>query len=237
MLIPSIDLQDGKVVQLVQGERLAVEDADLSRWIRRFERFPLVQVVDLDAARGRGSNIDLVRTVCSALPCRVGGGVRTIERATELLEAGARDLVVGSRLFIRGAPDLAFARRFSEQIGRDRLVAAVDARGGRVVVDGWRTVLPLTPVDAVAALEPWAGGFLYTHVDTEGLLGGIDMAAVRAVRAATSRPLAAAGGISDWEEIDRLADIGVDAVVGMAIYTGRLVPEPMGRRGERLPKN
>ncbi len=231
MLIPSIDLQDGKVVQLVQGERLAVEDADVSRWIRRFEAFPLVQLVDLDAARGRGDNTALVGRICSAVPCRVGGGIRSVERAIEVFDAGAREAIVGSRLFRREAPDLDFARRLSEAIGRDRLIAAVDARGGRVVVDGWRTSLALTPVQAIAALDCSVGGFLYTHVDTEGLLGGIDMTAVETVRAATARRLAAAGGISTWEEIDRLADIGVDAVVGMAIYTGRLstdIPRPPG---------
>ncbi len=226
MLIPAIDLQNGNVVQLVQGERLALEDPDVSTWVRRFERFPLVQLVDLDAARGRPANTALIERICRELPCRVGGGIRTPEQAASLLHAGARDVIVGSRLFAAGVPDLAFVESLSDAIGREHLVGAIDARGGRVVVHGWRTRLPLTPVEAIGGLEPWVGGFLYTHVDTEGLLGGIDMEAVKRVRAATGRRLAAAGGIRSSDEIEALAAIGVDAVVGMAIYTGLLQADP-----------
>lgn len=222
MLIPSIDLQNGQVVQLVQGERLALQTRDLDAWIAKFARFPLVQVIDLDAAKGHGDNAALVARVARALPCRVGGGVRSAARAREVLASGARQVIAGSALFRDGGIDLAFAASLAEAVGRERVVAAVDGRGGRVVIHGWRTALEVTPAEAARALEPFCGGFLYTHVDTEGLMRGTDLAAVEAVRRATTRPLAAAGGITTREEIARLDAMGVDAVVGMAIYTGLL---------------
>ena len=222
MLIPAIDLQGGRVVQLVQGERLAIATDDLEGWIRRFERFPRVQLIDLDAAKGEGDNATLVETVCKRLPCRVGGGVRSLARASALLERGARKVIVGSALFRDNAPDLDLARALADALGADKLIAAVDARGGRVAIHGWRTVLELTPVAAVRALEPFFGEFLYTNVDTEGLMQGTDRKAIEAVRAATSRAITAAGGITTEEEIRWLDEMGVDAVVGMAVYTGRL---------------
>jgi phosphoribosylformimino-5-aminoimidazole carboxamide ribotide isomerase len=226
MLIPSIDLKGGAVVQLVQGERLAIRDEDVFAWVRRFERFPKVQIIDLDAAMGSGDNLTLVRDVAARLRCRVGGGVRTVERAQSLLDAGAQQIIAGSALFKDGLPDLDFARALSDAVGIDRVIAAVDSRGGRVVVHGWKTSLPLSAVEAVRALEPFCGEFLYTHVDAEGLMAGTDLEAILAVRRATSRRLTAAGGITTAREIDDLDALGVDAVVGMALYTGALaVPE------------
>ena len=224
MLIPSIDLQGGAVVQLVQGEKLAVRDDDVDKWVRRFAAFPKVQVIDLDAAMAMGDNLGLVRRIAGALTCRVGGGVRTIERARDLLDAGAQQIIAGSSLFRNGAPDLEFARALSDAVGRDRIIAAVDSKGGRVVIHGWKTTLPITPVEAVAVLEPYCGEFLYTHVDAEGLMKGTDIAAILAVRDATRRRITAAGGITTQNEIDDLAAHGIDAVVGMAIYTGALEP-------------
>jgi phosphoribosylformimino-5-aminoimidazole carboxamide ribotide isomerase len=226
MLIPSIDLQGGAVVQLVQGECLAIRDDDVFRWVRRFERFPKVQVIDLDAAMGTGDNLAIVRQIAGALSCRVGGGIRTVERAHEVLSAGAQQIIAGSALFKNGQPDLAFARTLSDAVGRDRVIAAVDSRNGHVVIHGWKTELALTAADAVRALEPFCDEFLYTHVDTEGLLGGTSFEAVMAVRHATTRRLTAAGGITTQREIDELDALGIDAVVGMAIYTGALNPEP-----------
>jgi len=222
MLIPSIDLQGGAVVQLIQGERLAIRDADVFRWVRRFERFPKVQVIDLDAATGVGENLALVRQIAASITCRVGGGIRTIERAQEVLAAGARQIIAGSSLFKDGQPDLAFAKALADAVGMDRVIAAVDSRGGQVVIHGWKTTLKITAVQAVHALEPYCGEFLYTHVDTEGLMRGTDMEAIRAVRQATARRVTAAGGITTQREIDELDALGVDAVVGMALYTGKL---------------
>ena len=222
MLIPSIDLQSGAVVQLVQGERLAIRDDDVFRWVRRFEKFPKVQVIDLDAAMGRGDNLGLVRQIAGALSCRVGGGIRTVDRARQVLDSGAQQVIVGSALFKNGEPDLAFASALSGSIGRERIIAAVDSRGGQVVIHGWKTALPLSAVDAVRALEPYCDEFLYTHIDTEGLMGGTNIDAILNVRRATSRRVTAAGGITTQKEIDDLDALGVDAVVGMAIYTGAL---------------
>ena len=222
MLIPSIDLQDGAVVQLVQGERLAIRDDDVFAWVRRFEHFPKVQVIDLDAAMGVGDNLTLVRRIAASLSCRVGGGVRSAARARDMLDAGARQIIVGSALFKDGAPDVAFAQALADAVGREQVIAAVDSRGGQIVVHGWKTTLPLATVDAVRALEPYCDEFLYTHVDTEGLMTGTDFDAIRAVKRCTSRRLTAAGGVTTRDEIDRLDALGVDAVVGMAIYTGSL---------------
>jgi phosphoribosylformimino-5-aminoimidazole carboxamide ribotide isomerase len=222
MLIPSIDLQNGHVVQLIQGEKLAIEVPDPEPWIQKFSSFPRVQLIDLDAARGRGENTALMRTICSRLPCRVGGGIRSIEKASEVLAAGAHAVIVSSSLFRDGAVDLEFARRLADAVGAERIIGAVDSKGGRVAIHGWKTLLPVTAAEAVRALEPYCSEFLYTHVDTEGLMRGTDMAAIRAVRDATERRLIAAGGITTWDEIDVLDAEGIDAVVGMAIYTGQL---------------
>lgn len=222
MLIPAIDLKDGAVVQLVQGERLAIRDADVFRWVRRFERYPKVQVIDLDAAMGSGDNLALVRKIAGALSCRVGGGIRTTTRAEEVLRAGARQVIAGSALFAGGTVNVPFAEALAAAVGADRVIAAVDSRGGHVVIDGWKTPLPLTPVAAVKLLEPYCGEFLYTHVDNEGLMQGTDLTAILEVRDATSRRVTAAGGITTREEIDELDGRGVDAVVGMALYTGKL---------------
>jgi phosphoribosylformimino-5-aminoimidazole carboxamide ribotide isomerase len=229
MLIPSIDLKGGKVVQLVQGEKVAIESSDLDGWIERFATFPRVQLIDLDAAMGIGTNDALVRKVAARLPCRVGGGVRSVGRAQDLLEAGAQAVIVGSAFFdVRrsaaegGVIKLDFARALAEAVGVQRVIGAVDSRDGKVVIHGWKTRLPISAAQAVEALEPYCGEFLYTHVDKEGLMQGTDIDAIRAVAAATSCKVTAAGGITTRAEIDVLHALGIDAVVGMAIYTGAL---------------
>jgi len=222
MLIPSIDLQGGQIVQLVQGERLAVATDDVDGWVRKFERFPAIQLIDLDAAKNNGDNRALVASICGRLPCRVGGGIRTVDRAATLIDGGARKVIVGSSLFRGGRPDLAFAETLTARLGAERLIAAVDARGGQVVIDGWRTRLDITPVDAIRALEPFFGEFLFTNVDVEGLMRGLDRPAIEAVRQATTHGVTAAGGVTTQDDIAWLDSIGVDAVAGMAIYTGRL---------------
>jgi phosphoribosylformimino-5-aminoimidazole carboxamide ribotide isomerase len=222
MLIPSIDLQGGKIVQLVQGERLAVETSDIDSWIRKFSSYSRVQLIDLDAAKSAGNNEALVARICGALPCRVGGGIRSIERASAILALGATKVILGSSLFSGNSVNVAFAENLSARIGPERLIAAVDGKGGKVVVNGWRTSLDISPAEAIQILEPFFSEFLYTHVDLEGLMKGTDMNAIRVLRAATTRGLTAAGGITTREEINELAGINVDAVVGMAVYTGRL---------------
>lgn len=220
MLIPSIDLQGGRVVQLVQGERLAWSSDDLDGWIAKFANFPLVQAIDLDAAMDCGSNRDLVAYICERLPCQVGGGIRTAEVARAILDAGAHRVIIGSALFAKGEVNVEAAREFSDAIGRVQLVAAIDGRGGKVAIHGWKTTLDVSVADAIGPLEPFVDAFLATLIDGEGQLGGIDMATVEALRHTTVRRLIAAGGIRTIEEVDRLDAMGVDAVVGMALYTG-----------------
>ncbi len=222
MLIPSIDLQNNRIVQLVQGEKLALEASEPDVWIERFAPFPRVQLIDLDAAMGRGDNAAFVTRVCARLPCRVGGGIRTVDRARSVLDAGAHAVIASSALFAEGTVNTRFAEELANAIGPERVIASVDSRGGQVVIHGWKTTLPITTAEAVRALEPYCSEFLYTHVDLEGLMRGTDLDAILAVRGATTRRVTAAGGITTWTEIDRLDAEGVDAVVGMAVYTGHL---------------
>jgi phosphoribosylformimino-5-aminoimidazole carboxamide ribotide isomerase len=222
MLIPSIDLQGGRIVQLVQGEKLAIATDDFEGWIARFARFPKVQLIDLDAAKNAGDNSAIVSSICARLPCRVGGGIRTVARARAVLDGGAQKVIVGSSLFRGGSIDTAFAGMLAAEATPERLIAAVDAREGGVAIDGWRTRLAITPVEAVRQLEPYFGEFLFTNVDVEGLMQGLDRKAILAVREATARAVTAAGGVTTREDVEWLESIGVDAVAGMAIYTGRL---------------
>jgi len=222
MFIPAIDLKDGQVVQLVQGKRLALASDDVFAWVNRFAKYPKVQVIDLDGALESGANDLLVRRICKHLPCRVGGGIRTVARAETVLQAGARQVIVSSALFRHGRVNVEFARELADRVGADRVIAAIDSFGGKVVIRGWTEATSCTAVEAAQLLAPYCSEFLYTHVDTEGLMRGIDMAAVESVRRATDRRLTAAGGITTREEILALDAMGVDAVVGMAVYTGTL---------------
>jgi phosphoribosylformimino-5-aminoimidazole carboxamide ribotide isomerase len=222
VLIPSIDLMGGKVVQLQQGERLALQTDDVDGWIEKFKDFQIVQLIDLDAAMGRASNDALVRYVAHRLPCQVGGGVRSIERAQELLDAGARRVILGSSLFNERGVNKGRAEAFADALPTDTLIGAIDSRGGKVVIHGWKTPLTITPEDAARALEPYVGALLYTHVDTEGMMTGLNLDAVTSVNDASRLRLIAAGGIRTREEIDTLDALGIDAVVGMAIYTGAI---------------
>jgi phosphoribosylformimino-5-aminoimidazole carboxamide ribotide isomerase len=222
MLIPSIDLMGGKIVQLIQGRKKALEFDDFGAWVKRFSKYPLVQLIDLDAAIGTGNNAELVSEFARQLPCQVGGGIRSVKEVQGALAAGARRVIVGSALFAEDKVNYDFAEGIANAVGSSRLVFALDAIGGRVVIHGWRKVTGVTPLEMIQTLEPWCGAFLYTHVDTEGLLQGFPQEVIRPLRAATGRQLIAAGGIRSQNEIDELHAIGVDAVVGMAIYQGLL---------------
>ena len=233
MLIPSIDLMGGKIVQLVQGERKTLEFEDFEEWIARFSAFPLIQLIDLDSALGTGHNHDLVREFARRLPCQVGGGVRSIEMAQQMLAIGAKRVILGSSLIRDGAPDLVFAKEIARTVGPERLVFAIDSKHGRVAIKGWRELTGIAPLEMITALEPWCAAFLYTHIDTEGLMQGIPLDIVRQLRVSTRKQLIVAGGIASSEEIDQLDALGIDAVVGMAIYTGRLKlgSQPTADRG------
>lgn len=222
MLIPAMDVMGGKVVQLEQGKKKVLEYADPEPWIERFKSFPLVHLIDLDAAMQNGNNRALVQRLVQHLPCQVGGGVRTVETARELLDSGARAVILGSALVRDGAPDVALAQELSEQVGAEHLVFAVDTKQGKVATDAWRSTTQLTPVTLMLALEPWCAAFLYTRVDGEGLMGGMPLDPVKELRAATSRRLFVAGGIRSDSEVAALDALGADAIVGMALYRGHL---------------
>jgi phosphoribosylformimino-5-aminoimidazole carboxamide ribotide isomerase len=222
MIIPCIDLMDGKVVQLVQGREKALEGDSPEEMLRKFAAFPEIQVIDLDAAMGRGSNDDLVRMMASKAAARVGGGVRTVARAEALAAQGARKVIVGTSAFGPGGPDEAFLNSLREAIGRDRILIALDSKGGRIVVKGWRESTGLSAEEVLPALEPYCSGFLCTYVDKEGMMQGTDLDWFRRLRSATSLELTAAGGITTLDEVRALLAMNVHAALGMAIYTGRL---------------
>lgn len=220
MLIPSIDLLGGRIVQLVQGEKLRLAFDDFEYWIEKFSRYPLVQLIDLDAAMRQGDNSALVAQIAKRLPVQAGGGIRTIERAQQVLDAGAQRVIIGSALFSdQGTVNSDIATSFANAIGRDHIVAGIDTKGGRIAVKGWKAQVALTPDAAIPQLEPYASAFLYTHVDGEGLMQGFPIDTAARLRSLTQRQLIVAGGIRSQQEIETLHAINTDAVVGMAVYT------------------
>jgi phosphoribosyl-ATP pyrophosphohydrolase len=213
MIVPSIDLMNGRAVQLRRGKELMLDGGDPLARLEAFAVAGEVAVVDLDAAMERGSNARLIRQMVQRAPCRVGGGIRDVETALAWLDAGAAKVMIGTAL----SPDLCGA------LPRDRVVAAVDAERGEVVVDGWRRRTGATVLDRIHELRPFAGTFLVTQVEREGEMGGFDLAAVSAaVDAAGEARVTAAGGITTGDQVAELDRIGADAQVGMALYTGRL---------------
>jgi phosphoribosylformimino-5-aminoimidazole carboxamide ribotide isomerase len=244
MLIPSIDLMGGRIVQLVRGETLKLSFDDFDYWIERFGRYPLVQLIDLDAAMRQGENSALIAGICKRLPCQVGGGLRTAEDGQRLLDAGAKRVIYGSSLFgvepedthvseaRHGAPGvgagkrrhkvirLEFAEGLKRALGEDALCFSVDTKGGKVAVRGWKESVELGPEEAVTWLEDCCSAFLYTHVDTEGTMAGFPMDVAAILRATTGRQLIVAGGIKAMSEVEALDAMGVDAVAGMAVYSG-----------------
>ena len=227
MLIPSIDLMGGKIVQLVQGEKKALEFENFSYWIKRFANYPLVQLIDLDAAMGRSGNHQLIAMACKQLPCQVGGGIRSIERARELLDfgIGAQRVIFGSVLIKDGGINVELAREIASQFGIAPVTFAIDSRGGKVAIKGWKEITRIDPLGMIRALEPHCSAFLYTHIDTEGTMSGFPLEVARSLREATKRRLIVAGGIKSMDEVEALDAIGVDAVVGMAIYKGEIDPQ------------
>src|SRR5476651_2374635 len=238
MLIPSIDLMGGRIVQLVQGEKLKLAFDDFDYWIERFSKCPLVQLIDLDAAMRQGSNAELVAMISKRLPCQVGGGLKTAEDGQRLLDAGAKRVIYGSSLFaspthgdetaMNGPPsvsrrhkliNLEFAAGLKKSLGEHALCFSVDTKDGKVAVKGWKDSVDLTPEEAVTWLEDYCSAFLYTHVDTEGTMEGFPMDVAAILRSTTARQLIVAGGIKEQAEVDALDAMGVDAVAGMAVYS------------------
>lgn len=228
-MIPSIDLMGGRIVQLVQGEKLKLAFDDFEYWIGRFEKYPLVQLIDLDAAMRQGENTALIEMICKRLPCQVGGGLKTAEDGRRLLDAGAKRVIYGSSLF--GPSDekrrhklirLEFAEGLKKALGEEALCFSVDTKGGKVAVKGWKDSVELTPEEAVTWLEDCCAAFLYTHVDTEGTMQGFPVEVAAILRACTAKQLIVAGGIKESREVEELDAMGVDAVAGMAVYSGAM---------------
>jgi phosphoribosylformimino-5-aminoimidazole carboxamide ribotide isomerase len=228
MLIPSIDLMGGRIVQLVRGEKLELAFDDFDYWIRRFSNYTLVQLIDLDAAMRQGDNRALIERISKQLPCQVGGGIASVEKAEQVLCAGAKRVIVGSALFRANASpgdpmaavNTEFAAALSRAIGVEQIVCGVDTKRGQIAVKGWREQIQLTPDDAIAQLEPFCSAFLYTHIDKEGTMQGFPIEVAERLRPLTGRQLIVAGGIREMAEVEALDRISVDAVAGMAVYTG-----------------
>ena len=236
MIIPCIDLMGGKVVQLVQGRDKALELPDPIAVLERFQSFPELQVIDLDAAMGRDPQTHRVSELCRRKPCRVGGGIRTLERALEALSAGAHKMIVGSAAFTRQGIDHTFLQTLTRVIVPEKLMIAVDCLSDHVAIHGWRDVLPLTSAEALPQLEPYCSEFLCTCIEMEGRLQGTNLEWFRKLRTRTQLPITAAGGITADEEIHALEELGINAALGMSIYR-QFFPELFeGEKGERAKR-
>ncbi|MCC7381010.1 MAG: phosphoribosyl-ATP diphosphatase [Deltaproteobacteria bacterium] len=213
MLVPSIDLMGGQAVQLIGGRDKALDAGDPAPIAERFRIAGELAVIDLDAALGQGSNASLITSLLALAPCRVGGGIRDLETARQWLDRGAAKIILGTR----AVPELL------RELPRERLIAALDAVEGEVVVDGWRTKTGERIADRMQALRPFVSGFLVTFVEREGRLSGTNLGEVPdLIRAAGDARLTIAGGVTTAEDIGTLDRLGADAQVGMALYTGRL---------------
>jgi phosphoribosylformimino-5-aminoimidazole carboxamide ribotide isomerase len=224
VIIPCIDLQDGRAVQLVHGRKLRLAVEDVFGLLERFREYPLLHIIDLDAAMARGSNARLVGRLCrkAAMRVRVGGGIRTAARAKRLVAAGAEKIIIGSAAFRNGGVNQRFLSRLAAELGKKRIVVAVDTQGGRILVRGWQEKLRLTPGEVFAQLEPYASEFLCTYVDAEGTMRGTNLRWFRELRKSTRLPITAAGGIRSSREVRELERLGMNAAVGMALYLDRL---------------
>ena len=228
MLIPCIDLQSGQAVQLVHGRRRELAVPDVASQLEKFRRYPWLHIIDLDAAMNKGNNNALVESLCKharrkyRMKVRVGGGVRTVARAKELAQIGATQIIIGSAVFHRGKINVRFLRSLTRAVRRKRVVIALDTYRGKISTHGWRKSVALHVQDVMPALEPFCAAFLCTDVDREGTLSGVNLDYFASLRAATTHPIIAAGGIKTRREIVALAKLKMDAAVGMALYKNLL---------------
>ncbi len=228
MLIPCIDLQDGRAVQLVQGRKRGLAVADVFGLLKKFKKYSWLHVIDLDAAMGKGENEALAREVCKrarndfGMNVRVGGGIRTVARALEIAGWGANQIIVGSAAFHSGKVNARFLRQLTRKVHRKQIIIALDTAKGRIAIHGWRKRIALEAEKVMAQLEPFCAGFLCTDVDREGTMAGANLEWFRKLRRATQHPIVAAGGIKTRREISALEKLGMDAAVGMAMYKNRL---------------
>jgi len=222
MIVPCIDLMGGKAVQLIQGRKLALEVKNVPGLVDMFLPFGNCNVIDLDAAMGRGNNLGIIKEICSRIPSRVGGGIRSVTRAVEAIAAGAKKVIVGSRAFTETGIHFLFLEELNASVGKDRIIIAIDSKEGKVAVEAWKKVTNLDTLSVVKKLEPYCSGFLYTYVDKEGMMQGTNLDFIKKLRKATSHEIIAAGGISSIEEIEVLDSLGVSSALGMALYTGAI---------------
>jgi len=218
VIIPCIDLMGGKVVQLRQGREKALEADPPLVMLQKFRAFGEIQVIDLDAALDQGSNDGIVQELAQRAILRVGGGIRTAERALDLLDNGVYRVIIGTAAF---TPE-GINRPFLESLPPERLLIALDSKGGRIVTRGWREATQFSAEEILSELEPYCAGFLCTYVDKEGMLQGTDLDWFRRLRAATKHEITAAGGITTLKEVRALTDMDIHAALGMAVYTGLL---------------
>ena len=228
MLIPCIDLQQGRAVQLVHGRKRELAVADVMSLLLKFKKYEWLHVIDLDAAMGKGNNSELARKLCLeaskrfGMKVRVGGGIRTVRRAHDITRWGAHQVIVGSAAFKNGKINAPFLRRLRARVGGSAIVVALDTAKGHVVIKGWREKLRIRAEQVMEQLEPFCAAFLCTDVDREGTMSGANREWFERLRRATSHPIIAAGGIKAQREIDALERMGIDAAVGMALYKHRL---------------
>jgi len=226
VVIASIDLQNSKVVQLRGGVDLVLERDNPLELAMEFDRYGEIAVIDLDAAMGKGTNVELIKPLLRKAECRVGGGIRTLQQAKELVSWGARKIIIGSVVFRdeKGefGVNIPVLEAFTQKIGRERLIVAIDARCGEIMVDGWKTGTGINVVDAIKTIEPYASEFLFTCVEREGTMSGTDLNLINKLCTSVSCKITAAGGISRLEEITELAGLGCDVQLGMALYTGKI---------------
>jgi phosphoribosylformimino-5-aminoimidazole carboxamide ribotide isomerase len=234
MIIPCIDLMDGKVVQLVQGREKALEGKSPDEMLDLFSAFPQIQVIDLDAAMGKGSNDAILRHLASRATIRAGGGVRTASRASELLDAGAYRVIIGTSTFTAQGPNFEFLGSLRSEIGTSPLTIALDSKDGYIVVKGWQEATRWRAVDMIEQLEPYCSGFLCTYVDKEGMMQGTDLLWFEELRRHTKNELVAAGGITTLDDVQALTSMDIHCAIGMSIYTGRLRLEDLAAINSRL---
>ncbi len=222
MVISSIDLMDGKVVQLRQGKEKVLEFDDFLSIAREFNRYNEIAVIDLDAAMSNGDNLSIIKKLLKIADCRVGGGIHSIKKTKELLNAGAQKVIIGSKAFEGKMPDKKFLDELKKEVGRERIIIALDSFNNEIVVKGWKERTGINLFDVIKGFEPYANEFLFTFVESEGTMSGINIETVKKLREATTHRITVAGGVSTLDEIKILSQMNIDVQLGMALYTKKV---------------
>lgn len=229
MIIPSIDLMEGRAVQLVQGKKKLLEVENPIKLAVEFKKFGRISLIDLDAAFGKGDNIMLIKKICGIAPCVVGGGIRNVKRAKMLIKSGAKKVIIGSMAFEDNSINEEFLEKLKKGIGKERIIIAIDSRNGKIVTGGWKKKTNIKTEAAVKKLEPYCSEFLFTCVEKEGLMKGTNLGMLKKLKKLTKNKINAAGGISSLKEIKQLGALGINSVLGMALYTGKLKIEELNK--------